>query len=81
MHFNLITCDDKIGIASTLQSYVLNLNYRYLLLPRMDRTEAMVRELFTGAALETPSGRKIEVLILAKRTKGQIQNMVKYQLW
>ena len=38
---NLITCEDKIGIALTLQSYVFNLIFTYLLLPIMDRTERM----------------------------------------
>ena len=42
MNFNLRTCEDKICIPLTLQSYVLNSNYMYLIHPRMYRTETMI---------------------------------------
>ena len=45
INFNLIACEDKIYIASTLQSYVLNLDYLYLLLPIMDIPETIIRKI------------------------------------
>ena len=38
----LITCKDKIGIPSILQSYVVHWYHTYLLHPGMDRTEAVI---------------------------------------
>ena len=39
INFNLIMFEDKIGIELTFQSYALNYNCTYILLPRTDRTE------------------------------------------
>ena len=42
IHFNLITCDNKVVVPLTLQSYKLNWNSTYLLHTRMDRTEMII---------------------------------------
>ena len=69
IQFNLITCDGKIGIALTIQSYVLNYNYMYIVLARMDRTETISFKYFNGTALEISPRRKLVIVILANVQK------------
>ena len=44
VYFIAIRCEDKIVIPLQRQSYVLNLNYTYLLLTRIDRTETKIHK-------------------------------------
>ena len=71
--FNLVTCKDKIGIASILQSYVLNLNYKYLLLTRMGRRKMIIhKHLYL---CDMSSGNELVIVILSN-----VQNF-KYKIW
>ena len=45
-YLKLVTCEDKIGITSILQSYVFHWYHMYILHPKMYRTEAIIRQKF-----------------------------------
>ena len=70
-NINIVTSNDKIIIPQLLQRYVVKFYHTYLFHLGLDRTEAMIFNIFTGPALEKLSVRKSRSVACDNIQNGQ----------
>ena len=72
ININLITCEDNIVIPKILQSYVLHWSHTYLLHPGMDRTEAMIIQIFYWPRIRDAVWKEAKIVTLANVQNDRI---------
>ena len=68
-NINLITCEDKIGIPSIIQSYILYWCHTYLLHPGMDRMEATILQNVYWTGIRNSVQKEVTNCDTKQRTK------------
>ena len=80
IYLNPMTCEDKIIILLIMKSYVLHWFHRYLLHPRMDKTEAMNFQHLYWPDNKRAIRMEVKKYDTCQLTKRPNKNMLNYQL-